>query len=208
MLSTREDHIAPWKSTYAATQIFGGPMKFVLSASGHIAGVVNPPAAKNTATGPTPSCRKPPTRGWKPPSRHRGPGGRNGREWLQKYGGGKVDARFPGTGGLPAIEEAPGRMWRCVLPENGWFGAPGAENLFRAREAASGCPVGCSRVLRTEHGSGEELRLLRGIPAFGWPACPPKLSAFDAVFPGHQRAGGNHRAGLTRRRPSAEVCCR
>ncbi|MEX2451689.1 MAG: class I poly(R)-hydroxyalkanoic acid synthase [Rhodospirillales bacterium] len=46
ILSTREDHIAPWKSTYAATRIYKGPVKFVLAASGHIAGVVNPPAAK------------------------------------------------------------------------------------------------------------------------------------------------------------------
>ena len=46
ILSTREDHIAPWKSTYAATQIYKGPVRFVLSASGHIAGVVNPPAAQ------------------------------------------------------------------------------------------------------------------------------------------------------------------
>lgn len=44
MLSTREDHIAPWKSTYAATQIYGGDIRFVLAASGHIAGVINPPA--------------------------------------------------------------------------------------------------------------------------------------------------------------------
>jgi polyhydroxyalkanoate synthase len=43
ILSTREDHIAPWKSTYRATQIYGGKMRFVLAASGHIAGVVNPP---------------------------------------------------------------------------------------------------------------------------------------------------------------------
>jgi polyhydroxyalkanoate synthase len=43
MLSTREDHIAPWKSTYAATQIYSGPVHFVLAASGHIAGVINPP---------------------------------------------------------------------------------------------------------------------------------------------------------------------
>ena len=43
ILSTREDHIAPWKSTYAATQLYKGPVKFVLAASGHIAGVVNPP---------------------------------------------------------------------------------------------------------------------------------------------------------------------
>lgn len=43
ILSTREDHIAPWKSTYASTQIYRGPIRFVLAASGHIAGVINPP---------------------------------------------------------------------------------------------------------------------------------------------------------------------
>ena len=43
ILSTREDHIAPWNSTYAATRLFKGPVKFVLAGSGHIAGVVNPP---------------------------------------------------------------------------------------------------------------------------------------------------------------------
>ena len=42
-LSTREDHIAPWKSTYRGTQLLCGPKRFVLAASGHIAGVVNPP---------------------------------------------------------------------------------------------------------------------------------------------------------------------
>jgi polyhydroxyalkanoate synthase subunit PhaC len=45
ILSTREDHIAPWKSTFAATRLYRGPTRFVLAASGHIAGVVNPPAA-------------------------------------------------------------------------------------------------------------------------------------------------------------------
>ena len=42
-LSTREDHIAPWKSTYCGTHLLGGHNRFVLAASGHIAGVVNPP---------------------------------------------------------------------------------------------------------------------------------------------------------------------
>jgi polyhydroxyalkanoate synthase len=42
-LSCREDHIAPWTSTYKGSRNFGGPVRFVLAASGHIAGVVNPP---------------------------------------------------------------------------------------------------------------------------------------------------------------------
>ena len=46
MLSTREDHIAPWKSTYASTQIYKSKIRFVLAASGHIAGVINPPDKK------------------------------------------------------------------------------------------------------------------------------------------------------------------
>lgn len=45
ILSAREDHIAPWAATYAATQLYKGPVKFVLAGSGHIAGVINPPAA-------------------------------------------------------------------------------------------------------------------------------------------------------------------
>ena len=43
ILSTREDHIAPWRSTYQATDLYQGPVEFVLAASGHVAGVINPP---------------------------------------------------------------------------------------------------------------------------------------------------------------------
>ena len=43
VLATREDHIVPWRSAYASTQLLGGKIEFVLGASGHIAGVVNPP---------------------------------------------------------------------------------------------------------------------------------------------------------------------
>ncbi|HTM62202.1 MAG TPA: class I poly(R)-hydroxyalkanoic acid synthase, partial [Burkholderiales bacterium] len=41
-----EDHIAPWKTTYKGSRYLGGPVRFVLGGSGHIAGIVNPPAAK------------------------------------------------------------------------------------------------------------------------------------------------------------------
>jgi polyhydroxyalkanoate synthase len=46
ILATREDHIAPWKTTYAATRLYSGPVKFVLSASGHMAGVISAPGSK------------------------------------------------------------------------------------------------------------------------------------------------------------------
>lgn len=46
VLVTQEDHIVPWKSAYRTTQLVGGTSQFVLGASGHIAGVINP-ASKN-----------------------------------------------------------------------------------------------------------------------------------------------------------------
>ena len=52
-LATREDHIAPADSVLYGSQFFGGPVKYVLSGSGHIAGVVNPPSPANTSSGPT-----------------------------------------------------------------------------------------------------------------------------------------------------------
>ena len=46
VLSARDDHIAPWKSSYAATRLLGGNVRFVLSSSGHVAGIVNPPGSR------------------------------------------------------------------------------------------------------------------------------------------------------------------
>lgn len=44
-ISAKDDHIAPWKSTFAGAKLFGGKVRFVLGGSGHIAGIVNPPVA-------------------------------------------------------------------------------------------------------------------------------------------------------------------
>jgi polyhydroxyalkanoate synthase len=107
LLSTREDHIAPWRSTYAATQLYKGPVKFVLSASGHIAGVVNPPGGKyghweNEKNPPTPeewlaSATAHPDSWWS-----------QWQRWISQYTGGEVPARHPGDGKLTPIEDAPG----------------------------------------------------------------------------------------------------
>ncbi|MHA1571094.1 MAG: PHA/PHB synthase family protein, partial [Alphaproteobacteria bacterium] len=108
MLSTREDHIAPWKSTYAATQTFSGPFTFCLAASGHIAGVVNPPAAgkyhhwTNTKNPATPDA-------WfNDATRHDGSWWPTWKKWLAKHSGAKIAARHPGDGDLTPIEDAPG----------------------------------------------------------------------------------------------------
>jgi polyhydroxyalkanoate synthase len=108
ILSTREDHIAPWKSAYAATQIYGGPVKFVLSASGHIAGVVNPPAANKYCYWTNTRTPKSPDAWLNSAKQQEGSWWTDWGKWIARYGGGQVPARIPGDGALPAIEDAPG----------------------------------------------------------------------------------------------------
>jgi polyhydroxyalkanoate synthase subunit PhaC len=117
LLSTREDHIAPWKTTYAATQLYQGPVKFVLAASGHIAGVVNPPAANKyghwVGKEKTGKDYPPSPDEWLAKAENR-PGSwwPEWRAWLRAYDDGEVAARKPGSGKLKAIEDAPGSYVR------------------------------------------------------------------------------------------------
>ena len=112
MLSTKEDHIAPWDSTYAATQLFSGPVKFALAASGHIAGVINPPAAKKYCYWTSPKNPEAPDDWLAGAEEHPGSWWPNWAKWVGKYGGGKVPARAPGEGKLKVIEDAPGSYVR------------------------------------------------------------------------------------------------
>jgi polyhydroxyalkanoate synthase subunit PhaC len=113
-LSTKEDHIAPWKSTYVATQIFRGPRKFVLSASGHIAGVVNPPP--KTKYGHWENDKLPPNPDdWLAGARYFPDSWWPVWEaWVARHGGEQVPARQPGAGKLRAIEDAPGSYVRVT----------------------------------------------------------------------------------------------
>jgi polyhydroxyalkanoate synthase len=108
ILSTREDHIAPWKSTYAATQLYKGPVKFTLAASGHIAGVVNPPSAKKYGHWVNDKNPSTPEEWLKTAQEKPGSWWPEWHEWVRQYGAGEVDARKPGAGKLEAIEPAPG----------------------------------------------------------------------------------------------------
>ncbi|MNT66586.1 Poly-beta-hydroxybutyrate polymerase [compost metagenome] len=107
-LATREDHIAPAKSVFVGSSLFGGPVEYVLSGSGHIAGVVNPPdkqkyqywtngAVKGTYAEWVAGAKETPGSWWP-----------HWQRWIEAMGDARVPARMPGGGALNAISDAPG----------------------------------------------------------------------------------------------------
>ena len=107
-LSAFEDHIAPWKSTYAGTQLVGGPVKFVLSGSGHIAGVINPASSDKYGFWLNPNTPPDPDDWFKDAAQQQGSWWPDWLDWLQPNAGPQVPARSPGDGQLKPIEDAPG----------------------------------------------------------------------------------------------------
>jgi polyhydroxyalkanoate synthase len=107
-ISTAEDHIAPWKSTYAGAKLLSGPVRFVLGGSGHIAGIVNPPAATKYCywTGEKPAGN--PDDWLKHATPHEGSWWSDWATWIAQHAGPRVPARIPGKGKLKVIEDAPG----------------------------------------------------------------------------------------------------
>jgi polyhydroxyalkanoate synthase len=107
-LSTKEDHIAPWASTYRGSLNFGGPVRFVLGGSGHIAGVINPPSSSKY--GYWLNARRPAEpKAWLAGAKHAdGSWWPDWQAWLGRKSGGKVPARDPAAGRLVALEDAPG----------------------------------------------------------------------------------------------------
>jgi polyhydroxyalkanoate synthase len=118
--SAKEDHIAPFRSVYKSTRLFGGPVRFIIAGSGHIAGVINPPSAKkyqywtNDAAGAQPDGK---VAGPYPASveewqagtvEHPGSWWDDWDAWLSKLSGKKIAARVPGDGKLKVLGDAPG----------------------------------------------------------------------------------------------------
>ncbi|HEX3809935.1 MAG TPA: class I poly(R)-hydroxyalkanoic acid synthase [Rhizomicrobium sp.] len=111
--SAKDDHIAPFRSVYKSNKLFGGPTRFIIAGSGHIAGVINPPAAKkyqywtnDKAVG----AKLPVTvEEWQAGSvEHAGSWWPDWDAWLSKQSGPKVPARKPGDGKLKVLGDAPG----------------------------------------------------------------------------------------------------
>jgi polyhydroxyalkanoate synthase len=117
VLATREDHIVPWKTAYASTRLLAGKMKFVLAASGHVAGIVNPASTNRRSYWLNDNSVDDPE-GWLSAAvPHPGSWWTHWSAWLKTYGGAKVPARNkPGGDHYNEIEPAPGRYvkekWR------------------------------------------------------------------------------------------------
>jgi polyhydroxyalkanoate synthase len=107
-LATKEDHIAPARSAFLGSAAFGGPVEYVMAGSGHIAGVVNPPAKgkyQYWTDGPpvgdfdawAKKAKETPGSWWP-----------HWQAWIEKLSNERVKPRIPGKGKLKAIEDAPG----------------------------------------------------------------------------------------------------
>ena len=109
VLATREDHIVPWTSAYQTTRILGGKVRFVLGASGHIAGVINP-ASKNKRSYWTNDDVKIDPEGWLTAAQeNKGSWWSDWAVWLKPLAGQPRAARKPGSEKFKPIEPAPGR---------------------------------------------------------------------------------------------------
>ena len=108
VLATKDDHIAPWVSSYPATRSFAGPVRFVLGASGHIAGVINPPGANKYCYWTNAKTPATPAEWFASAERHEGSWWPDWGKWLTRKAGPTVPSRQPGDGALAPIEEAPG----------------------------------------------------------------------------------------------------
>jgi len=109
LLATREDHIVPWQSAYQSTRILGGKVRFVLGASGHIAGVINP-ASKNKRNYWVNDDVKMDAEGWLTAAEEKkGSWWSDWAEWLKPLAGEPRAPRKPGNTTYKPIEPAPGR---------------------------------------------------------------------------------------------------
>jgi polyhydroxyalkanoate synthase len=107
IVSAENDHIVPWRSGYATTQLVSGPARFVLSSGGHIAGIVNPPGPKNwyMAADEVPAD---PDEWRRCATRHQGSWWEDWSTWSAANAGDLVDPPPMGSESYPVLGDAPG----------------------------------------------------------------------------------------------------
>jgi polyhydroxyalkanoate synthase len=121
LLASRDDHIVPWKTAYAGAHLLPGRPEFVLAASGHIAGVINPPARRRRNYWVNATVSDDPEQWLAAAQSHPGSWWNHWSAWLAAHGGPLVPARGTLGGGQHGeIEPAPGRYVRqMAAPRDG-----------------------------------------------------------------------------------------
>ena len=110
LMAAREDHIVPWKGAYLARNLLGGDTTFVLGASGHIAGAINPASKNRRSYWTADACPADPEEWLEGGVEHKGSWWLHWIEWLRGHGGKEVAARGRlGSTKYEPIEPAPGR---------------------------------------------------------------------------------------------------
>lgn len=109
-VGAEKDHITPWPSTYAGIKLHNSPATYILSGSGHIAGIINPPAKNKYYYRTNPKTPKKYQDWLDTSTEHPGSWWPYWLKWLlnQSSASAKMPAKQPGSAGLPAIEDAPG----------------------------------------------------------------------------------------------------
>lgn len=193
-VSTVEDHIAPWKSTYLGAQRLPGPTKFILGGSGHIAGIVNPPAANKYHYWVSDEKLVGSAEEWLTNAqRHDGSWWTEWSTWIAKSSGEKVPARVPGSGKLKVIEDAPGSYVKLRLDAKATPAAPAAAMPFTQgtgkvmdalmKAAAAAAPMRAGSVIQGSFG----------------------LSPADKAAQAHKAAHSAERAAPEKAKPAAQA---
>ncbi len=107
VVAALDDHIVPWRSAHKAQALFSGPTRFILSQSGHITGIINPPAAGRGAYF---TNERPVAEDWlKTAERHTGSWWPDWVRWLETHSGEKRPVPPMGSAQYPSLGPAPGR---------------------------------------------------------------------------------------------------
>jgi polyhydroxyalkanoate synthase len=108
--ASRDDHIVPWRSAYRTVGLLRGPMRFVLGASGHIAGVINPPSKNRRNYWTNPQLSDDADDWFDHAECHHGSWWPDWGRWLAPHGGTmRAAPRAPGNAAHPPLDPAPGR---------------------------------------------------------------------------------------------------
>ncbi|MDF1529663.1 MAG: class I poly(R)-hydroxyalkanoic acid synthase, partial [Sedimenticola sp.] len=157
-VSAVEDHIAPWKSTYSGAKLFSGDVRFILGGSGHIAGIINPPAAGKYGYRVTDELPADPEAWAAEAAVNEGSWWPEWDRWVKVLDSKEVSARNPGDRGMTIIENAPGSYVKRTLNDVAPV-QPAAEPAAEKQEAVKNT----APVQAAANDAQDDLTAIKGI---------------------------------------------